>query len=189
MSYSFILASSSPRRQELLRQAGFSFLVVPANIEEPHFPISPQELVQKLSQLKAEVVAEQFPDQWVLSADTLVIQDQHILGKPKTLEEANLFLTQLAGNNHHVLTAYTLRQHNQQRNQVIETRITFRSLSSEEIRAYIEQYRPLDKAGAYGIQEIPSDWVALREGSYTNVVGLPMESLLETFPQLGIFPQ
>ncbi len=175
-----ILASESPRRAELLRQMGIAFQVAPSKaVESTHEQLTARELAQLNAYRKARSVAKRLPDALVLGADTVVALGTTLFGKPATLEEAYLILEQLQGKTHLVVTAVCLlclRQH-RQRLFIETTAVTFRPLDAVGIRRYLTQVNPLDKAGAYAIQE-QGDWIIEQiEGSYSNVVGLPTEQL------------
>jgi septum formation protein len=182
-----ILASGSPRRRELLDGAGYRFRVFPADVEEIHDPaLSVEELVRHNAVLKARAVAGRFPRSIVIGSDTLVALDRLALGKPETLEEAFHMISRLSGRTHVVLTGVCLLRAGDARERVFveETRVTFRELNEPEIRHYLSLINPLDKAGSYAAQEHGDLILQGIEGSWSNVVGLPMESLaraLETF--------
>lgn len=177
---SIILASASPRRAELLRQLGIDFKVMASDVAEIHHEqLTAFEVAQINAYRKARAVAKKLPDTLVLGADTLVYIDTRLFGKPATLEEAYEMLEQLQGRTHHVVTAFCLlhlREH-RQKISAERTAITFRSLDSSIIRRYLNLVNPLDKAGAYAIQEEGDLIVETLSGSYTNVVGLPLERL------------
>jgi septum formation protein len=182
----FILASASPRRIELLRQAGFEFAVVPARVKEvqPEH-LTPHETAQINAYRKSRVVAKKHPDVVVLAADTLVCLGRTIFGKPATLAEARHMLARLQGRTHEVVTGVCLihlRRH-QQRLFVVSTAVTFRRLHLDQIRRYLAKVHPLDKAGGYAIQEEGDELVKGIHGSYTNVVGLPIERVTEELQQ------
>jgi septum formation protein len=176
-----ILASSSPRRRELLTQAGFTFEVHPAHIPEDPLPNEdPIAYVVRLSRAKAEAVFEKIssqesaPPHVVLGADTTVTLDNHILGKPADAADAARMLRLLSGRTHRVITGVALAS--AQRTEVAAevTGVRFLTLSDEEIAAYIATGEPMDKAGAYGIQGRAARWIPRIEGCYFNVVGLPL---------------
>jgi septum formation protein len=176
-----ILASSSPRRRELLTQAGFTFEVHPAHIPEDPLPNEdPIAYVVRLARAKAEAVfaeissKESAPPQVVLGADTTVALDNHILGKPTDAADAARMLRLLSGRTHRVITGVALAS--AQRTEVATevTGVRFLTLSDEEIAAYIATGEPMDKAGAYGIQGRAARWIPRVEGCYFNVVGLPL---------------
>ena len=175
-----ILASASPRREELLRQLSLDFKVVPAAVAEIHREqMTAGELSQVNAYRKARAVAKRFPDALVLGADTLVYLETTLFGKPATLEEAYQMLERLQGRTHHVITGLCLLHLRQHRQEVFaeSTAVTFHPLDEVKIRRYLNRVNPLDKAGAYAIQENGDLIVEKIAGSYTNVVGLPMERL------------
>lgn len=173
-----ILASGSPRRQELLRNAGFDFEVRPSSIpEEPHPAETPEAFVRRMAAEKALEVAAGAPaGSLVLGADTVVVAGAEILGKPANPEEAARMLRQLSGRSHRVLTGVCLVKAPDtiEARGESDTRVWFRSLAAAEIRDYVRSGEPLDKAGAYGIQGHASRFVTRIEGCYFNVVGLPV---------------
>ena len=175
-----ILASASPRRAELLRQLSLDFKVVPAEVAEIHHEqMTARELAQVNAYRKARAVAKRFPDALVLAADTLVYLDTTLFGKPASLVEAYQMLECLQGCTHQVVTGICLLQLRNHRQTVFaeSTAVTFHTLDEVEIRRYLNRVNPLDKAGAYAIQEEGDLIVEKVAGSYTNVVGLPMERL------------
>jgi septum formation protein len=175
-----ILASASPRRDELLRQLGIEFKIVPSDAPEVHHEqLTAREISQINAYRKARAVAKKCPDALVLGADTLVHVETTLFGKPSSLEEAYQMLEQLQGRTHHVVTAICLLHLRQHRQRVFaeSTAVTFRPLDAVKIRRYLNRVNPLDKAGAYAIQEEGDLIVEKIEGSYTNVVGLPVERL------------
>lgn len=175
-----ILASASPRRAELLRQLGLHFKVVASDSPEIHHDqLTAWEVSQINAYRKARAVAKRFPDALVLAADTLVYMETRLYGKPATLEAAYEMLEQLEGRTHHVVTAICLLHLREHRQRVFAdtTAVTFRPLDAVQIRRYLTRVNPLDKAGAYAIQEEGDLLVEKVSGSYTNVVGLPMERL------------
>ena len=177
---SLILASASPRRLELLRQLGVDFKVVPSDVPEiRHEQLTGWELSQINAYRKARSVGKKFPDTLVLAADTVVCLDTALFGKPASLEEAYQMLEQLEGRTHEVVTAICLLHLREHRQRVFAetTAVTFRPLDAVKIRRYLTRVNPLDKAGAYAIQEEGDLLVERISGSYTNVVGLPVERL------------
>jgi septum formation protein len=169
-----VLASQSPRRRELLRQAGFAFITrVSAVDEDPRPGEDPEEHVCRLAKAKAEAVVC-LPGEVVLAADTVVVVDGNILGKPADEADARRMLRLLAGREHLVITGVCLR--NPARLLVAReiTRVRFVPLSEEEIRDYVASQEPMDKAGAYAIQGLASKFIDRIEGCYFNVVGLPL---------------
>jgi septum formation protein len=175
-----ILASASPRRSELLRQLGIEFRVVPSEADEIHNEhLTARETSQINACRKARSVAKRFPDNLVLGADTLVYMDEALFGKPASLEEAYQMLERLQGKTHEVVTAICLLdlRHHRQKVFTETTQVTFRPLDAVNIQRYLVKVNPLDKAGGYGIQEEGDLIVEKITGSYTNVVGLPVEKL------------
>ena len=174
----FILASASPRRAELIRQLKVEFEVVPSDALEVYDEnLSPLELCQLNAHRKARAVAKKIPDALVLGADTLVFLERKIFGKPKDLAEAKRMLLELQGRTHQVVTGVNLihlRLH-QEKVFAVSTDVTFRPLTPEQVGAYLATINPLDKAGAYAIQENGDMIVSEISGSYSNVVGLPIE--------------
>lgn len=184
-----ILASKSPRRRELLEALGVEFDVCSSDAEELEgSEWDPKELVQKNADIKASDVASRFPDRWVLGSDTVVAADGRVYGKPKTMAGAERMLQNLQGRVHHVYTGVCLFHHlTEQRELWCEgTSVAFRSLNIAQIRDYLSRIDPLDKAGAYAIQEGGERIVSRIEGSLSNVVGLPLESLELVLARLGI---
>jgi septum formation protein len=194
-----VLASASPRRQELLRNAGITFTVQPADIDEtPLAGEAPRECAERLAREKALAVWRTRPQDLVLGADTIVVVDEIILGKPVDDEEAIRMLRMLSGRVHRVITGVCLvegvassqypvagktaphsgeilRTENRELRTASETTlVTMSELSEDEIRAYVATGEPMDKAGAYAIQGIASRWIPRIEGDYSNVVGLPI---------------
>jgi len=184
-----ILASTSPRRRYLLEQAGLSFFVVPSGIDEATVPISsPESYVRILSELKADNVSERYPEKWVIGADTIVLKNGAILGKPASMDEARTMLKQLSGQTHQVLTGYAIhcKAKNRKFSETIKTDVLFKHLTDEEIEWYIHTKEPFDKAGAYAIQGLGTFLVKSIRGSYTNVVGLPVCEVIEFLIKEGI---
>ena len=175
-----VLASASPRREELLRQMGLEFRVEPsAAVEVQREELTAQEISRINAYRKARAVAKKFPDALVLGADTVVCLGDALLGKPATLEEAYQMLERLQGRTHQVVTGICLlhlREH-RQRVATESTAVTFRSLDAVKIQRYLLKVDPLDKAGAYAIQEERDLIIEKISGSYSNVVGLPVEKL------------
>ena len=172
---SLILASASPRRAELLRNAGISFTVVPAHVtEEPAPNESPLAYAQRLARDKALAVLARHPEDTVLGADTVVVVDEHLLEKPVDAADAARMLRLLSGRTHEVITGVCLATSEIQQTEVEVTRVCFAALSAGEIEAYVRSGEPMDKAGAYAIQGIASRWAERIEGCYFNVVGLPL---------------
>jgi len=179
-----ILASASPRRAELLKLLKVAFQIVPGNVAEvAHEHLSPLEVCQLNAHRKAFAVAKKIPDALVLGADTLVFLDNEILGKPRHLAEARHMLARLQGRHHQVVTGVSLmhlRKH-QERIFAVSTDVLFHPLDAGQIREYVSKVNTLDKAGAYAIQESGETLISEISGSYSNVVGLPVEMLREEF--------
>ena len=171
-----MLASASPRRAELLRAAGIDFEVVPSSADESILTgESPGDYVSRLADMKARAVHGQFPGRSVLAADTAVVVDSHILGKPLDADDAKRMLRLLSGRAHEVLTAVALiRQDRASVRRVAATTVEFARLAEPEIEWYVASGEPMDKAGAYAVQGLASRFVTRIEGSYSNVVGLPI---------------
>jgi len=175
-----VLASASPRRSKLLRQLGIDFKIEPSDAPEIHDDqLTAREASQINAYRKAHAVAKQFPDALVLGADTLVHLDSTVFGKPPTLEQAYEMLQHLQGRTHHVVTAVCLLHRREHRQKLFteSSAVTFLHLDAVQIRRYLSHVDPLDKAGAYAIQEQPQPIIANVSGSYSNVVGLPLETL------------
>lgn len=170
-----VLASASPRRAELLTAAGIAFDVDPANVDETERPDEPADAyVRRIARDKAAVVAARHPDRVVLAADTTVVVDGAILGKPRDRADAARMLRALAGRDHGVLTAVAIVRDGATRDAVETTRVRVAPMSDADIAWYLESGEADDKAGAYGIQGRFSRFVTRIDGSYPNVVGLPV---------------
>lgn len=183
-----VLASQSPRRQELLTQMGLSYRVHAVDIDE-HMDrkLPPGSLVEAISREKAAACAAlEGPGALIIAADTVVAMDHAVLGKPHSREEAAGMLRLLSGATHQVYTGFTVRQGERFVTQSECTRVTFRSLSGEEIEAYVATGEPMDKAGAYGIQGLGSLLVTGIEGDYFNVMGLPVCALGQVLKEFGV---
>jgi septum formation protein len=171
-----LLASQSPRRTELLRAAGFDFDILPANADETVHPgESPEAYVRRVADAKARAVLSQAGDRVVLAADTTVVVDGEILAKPADRDDAARMLRRLSGRAHEVLTAVTIaRAGRAPVTEVATTRVEFAPMTEDEIAWYVQSGEPMDKAGAYAVQGLASRFVTRIEGSYSNVVGLPV---------------
>jgi len=177
-----VLASASPRRSELMALAGLRFEVLPAHIDEQVLPGElPADHVMRLSREKAQAVAEKGDGRFFVGADTVVVLDGRIMGKPRDEAEALAMLTDLSGRDHEVITGITVFDRDQQvcLTRSVTTEVRFRELSAHEIQDYVASGCPMDKAGAYAIQGGAVHFVRAISGSYTNVVGLPMAELYE----------
>lgn len=185
-----ILASRSPRRKQLLEQIGLQFEVLESNtVEKWDSNLSPTENVRLISLHKAESIARQFYDAIIISADTIVSVDSKIFGKPTSSKDAAKMLLELSGRTHIVYTGYTILLPSQQRvvNEVESTMVTFRNLTEKEIGDYVASGSPMDKAGAYGIQEdFGAVFVEKINGDYYNVVGLPLHKLYLSLKKFSV---
>jgi len=184
-----ILASSSPRRAQILRDAGISFTVLSSAVDETPYPHeTPQQMVQRLADAKAELVAARaVGSSIVIAADTVVVIDNQILGKPRSTDEARHMLEMLSGRTHSVITGVSLiRLPEMERRQFVETTLVhFAHLSSEDLSRYLATGEPFDKAGAYAIQGHAGRYIPRIEGCYFNVVGLPIAHLVSALRELG----
>jgi len=186
-----ILASASPRRQEILRNANIPFRVEATNVVEQPLPgEDPKQMVERLAREKALAAAQRHPEQWVLGADTTVVIDEHILEKPRDADDAARMLRLLSARTHEVITGVCLAAPSSGLNAAASgntklapglvdirsetTSVVMGPISEEEIRSYVATGEPMDKAGAYAIQGIASRWISRIEGDYFNVVGLPI---------------
>ena len=170
-----ILASASPRRAELLRNAAIAFTVEPAHVaEQPFSNEKPVDYAQRLARDKARAVFARNRDSAVLGADTVVVVDEHLLEKPADEDDAARMLKLLSGRMHQVITGVCLVAQCFERTEAEITQVVFSPLSDDEIADYVQTGEPMDKAGAYAIQGIASRWVEHIEGCYFNVVGLPV---------------
>ena len=187
-SFTFILASNSPRRRDLLRQIGASFTVAPADVDERILAGETAEhYAVRVAREKARVAAGRIAAGVILAADTVVVLDGDIMGKPLDARDAERMLLKLSGTAHDVITAVALLDAASGRESVktATTRVWFQPLSAAEITAYIATGEPLDKAGAYGIQEKGALFVEKIEGCYCNVVGLPLSLLAGMLKEIG----
>ncbi len=184
-----VLASASPRRQELLSAAGILFTVQPAEIDEtPRDGESPRDCAERLAREKALAVSNARPQDSVLGADTVVAVDDIILGKPVDAADAARMLRLLSGRTHQVITGVCLvgRAGRELRTASETTLVTMRNLSDDDIREYVATGEPMDKAGAYAIQGEASRWIPQIDGDYSNVVGLPVKLVCELLRQQGL---
>lgn len=182
-----MLASASPRRADLLTAAGFAFDTVPADVDERVLPGErPDDHVRRLALSKASAVAHLYPQRGVVAADTVVVIEELILGKPENDEAAAAMLRRLSGRSHEVLTGLCVCYASRMRQAVERSTVTFATLRDDEILAYVATGEPRDKAGAYAIQGIASRFVVEVEGSYSNVMGLPVSTLYGLLRELGL---
>lgn len=184
-----ILASESPRRNYLLKQAGLEFSTIPSEFDESSVSISdPQLHVKTLAESKALDVSKKYPNSWVIGADTIVLINGDILGKPASKQDARDMLNRLSGNTHIVITGFCVccNQKNVFYSDIASTDVLFKNLSVDEIEWYVHTNEPYDKAGAYAIQGLGSSFVKSIHGSYTNVVGLPVCEIVDFLINEGI---
>jgi septum formation protein len=182
-----ILASASPRRSELLRNAGIPFEVDPADIHEaPSAGEKPIPYAQRLAHDKAKTVLARHLDSIVMGADTIVVVDEHLLEKPANADDAARMLRLLSGRTHQVITGVSLLTSNFERTEAELTQVSFTTMSEQEIAEYVATREPMDKAGAYGIQGMASRWVERIDGDYFNVVGLPVARVYRMLKEAGL---
>ncbi|MGC2698122.1 MAG: Maf family protein [Candidatus Angelobacter sp.] len=183
-----ILASSSPRRQELLREIGIPFHVHAANINEDQIASeAPIAYALRLAREKAQAIAAQYPQSYVLGADTIVVIDGEVLGKPQDHADAARMLRLLSGRGHEVTTAVSLvSPTGDAQTRACTTQVYFRKLAEEEIQRYVAGGEPMDKAGAYAIQGGASRWADRIEGEFSNAVGLPLSLVTELLRYSGL---
>ncbi len=184
-----ILASQSPRRKYLLQKAGLVFKVMVSGVDESTVAVTePEGYVKTLALAKANDIASRHPDAWVIGADTIVLIGGEILGKPRSKHEARQMLGRLGGQTHQVYTGYAVccRAAGRTITGVVTTDVRFKALSTAEIEWYIQTDEPFDKAGAYAIQGLGTFLVRSINGSYTNVVGLPVCEVIETLIAEGV---
>lgn len=182
-----VLASSSPRRRELLRMIGIPHEVMPADVDETYLPHEePAAHAERLAREKAATIAARVGDALVIAADTIVVVDGDVLGKPRDEAEAARMLRRLSDRSHVVHTAVAVRYFDQASAAVESPRVTFRPLDDARIEAYIATGEPMDKAGAYGIQGFGATLVSGIEGDYFAVMGLPLHRLIRLLEELGV---
>ena len=188
-NHSLILASKSPRRRDLLNQAGLTFTVIPSTVDERAVAVaSPEEHVRLLAEAKAGQVAQRFPESWVIGADTVVLIENTILGKPRTQSEARHMLEALSGKTHKVLTGYCIccKYAKRSFSRTVETKVLFKPLTDRELDWYVSTREPFDKAGGYAAQGLGTFLIQRVEGSYTSVVGLPMCEVVDYLVKQGV---
>jgi len=182
-----VLASSSPRRRELLELIGISHEVQPANIDETMRPReAPRRHAERLAREKASAMATRDPETITIGADTVVVINRKVLGKPSDREQAAWMLGMLSGREHTVITAVAVSRGKKLRSAIEEVRVKFRRLRDHEIEAYIATGEPMDKAGAYGIQGYGATIVERIEGDYFAVMGLPLVRLIGLMRDVGV---
>ncbi len=190
MNKNLILASQSPRRREILDIAGYKYTVIPSNADEMQSCESPSLLARENAFAKAKEVYNRLQDEncVVLGSDTIVAIDNEILGKPKNQEDAFNMLKRLSGRVHHVISGFAIVGKNYEEKGDCCSEVKFKTLSDSDIRAYIATGEPMDKAGAYGIQEKASLFVEYIKGDFFNIVGLPISSIETYLEKSGILP-
>jgi septum formation protein len=182
-----VLASASPRRRQLLELIGIAHEVRPANIDESMRPReNPRRHAERLAREKASAIAKRDPDLIIIAADTIVVVNRKVLGKPKDADDAARMLAMLSGREHVVTTAVAVSRGKKLRSAVEEVRVRFRRLRDDEIEAYIATGEPMDKAGAYGIQGYGATIVERIEGDYFAVMGLPIVRLVGLLRDVGV---
>ena len=183
-----ILASKSPRRYELLKQAGLDFEVIPSRIEEDFIAEeSPEQHVIRLAEAKALEVGNRYPDRWVIAADTIVYIDGSIFGKPENREKALEMLRRFSGREHWVMTGFSVHHLEKEMGdrEAVKTAVKAKPLTPVEVDWYVQTGEPFDKAGGYAIQGAGSFMIESIRGSYTNVVGIPLCELIQMLIRLG----
>lgn len=186
---SFILASASPRRRELLQSIGLDFRIIPAHVDEKYLAgESPGQHVRRLSYNKAMAVAQKYQKTWVLGADTIVVIDGTILGKPKNKAQAKNMLKKLSGRDHKVFTGVTMahRTLNIHEIKVVQSSVRFKTISTEEMNWYTACDEPYDKAGGYAVQGKGAIFIKSIHGSYSNVIGLPLCEVAELLKKYDV---
>jgi septum formation protein len=189
MTKPIVLASSSPRRRELLEKTGLKFIVDAAEINEDHGRrMKPAELAKIISLEKAKAVAARHPCSIIIAADTFGILGGRLLGKPRDEDEARDMLKRMSGRRHRVVTGFTILNTETGKivSKAVETKVYFRKLGKEEIEAYVKTGDPMDKAGAYAIQGMGAQLVEKIEGDYYNVIGLPLGALVRELKGFGV---
>ena len=184
-----ILASASPRRKEILGTTGLKFDICVSDYEEDlSMKKEPRSLARFLSRKKAEEVAHKYKNAIIIAADTFIVFKDKLLGKPHTAKEATRMLTMLSGKAHSVITGFTVLDtgSNKLVSRSIETKVYFKKMTQKEINAYVSTKEPLDKAGAYAIQGLGAALIEKIEGDFLNVVGLPLNSLIECLKNFGV---
>jgi septum formation protein len=184
-----ILASASPRRKEILEKTGLKFSVDESSYDESHVTgLKPAQLALLHSRCKAREVAARRKNALVLSADTIVVLKDVVYGKPKNKTEAANMLKALSGKTHTVITAFTIldTESKKEHSRAVESKVTFRKLSDDEISAYIKSGEPMDKAGAYGVQGLGAAIVKKIDGDFFNVMGLPLSTVVADLKKFGI---
>ena len=186
-SAAIVLASGSPRRKQLLEQINLEFLVIPSQVHEDFdLDLSPEKFVEHYAKEKAKDIAKAHPDKWIIGADTIVVFNAEILGKPKDRDDSFRMLKMLSGNTHQVFTGVSIQQSKMQVSDTFHeyTNVTFNTLDDMVISYYIDTYKPFDKAGSYGIQDWFSVCVNHIDGCFYNVMGFPLSMFYSRFSAL-----
>ncbi|OGI83132.1 septum formation protein Maf [Candidatus Nomurabacteria bacterium RIFCSPLOWO2_01_FULL_33_17] len=184
-----ILASTSPRRKELFEKTGIPFEIVASSYEEDMtLDMSPKDLAMFLSKGKAESVANDNPDAIVIGADTFIAFEDKVLGKPHTKERAKEMLSILSGKQHFIITGFTIIEKSSGKliSKAVESKILLKNLTEKEIEDYIATGEPLDKAGAYAVQGLGANLIEKIEGDYSNILGLPVDEVLEALKEFEV---
>ncbi|MCL4353907.1 Maf family protein [Patescibacteria group bacterium] len=184
-----VLASKSPRRKEILERAGFKFEIKVSEFNESSVSQeNPVEFAEKVSKEKAKTVAAQYEDAIVIAADTIIVVDGDIIEKPRSPKHAKEILQKLSGRDHVVITGFTIMDSKAKvlTTRSVQSKVFFREISEEEIDAYVETGEPMDKAGAYGVQEKAGIFLERVEDDFFNVVGLPILAVTEELKKFGI---
>jgi septum formation protein len=189
LSGKFILASASPRRIELLRLMGLEFDIIPSDVDESFIEgESPRNHVLRLSAEKARTVSMRHPEAWVMGADTIVVIDSKVLGKPHTTAEAKEMLGKLSGQTHTVFTGFTVTNRNENflLSDAVDSSVRFRNIPEDEMAWYTASKEPYDKAGGYAVQGMGAFFIREIHGSYTNVMGLPLCEVVDVLKRIGV---
>ena len=189
MNRKIILASTSPKRKEILEKTGIVFEVVPSDYQEDMtLPLTPQELAKFLSKGKAEAAAKNFANAIIIAADTFIVFKNEIIGKPHTKERAREMLKKLSNNMHYALTGFTVLDTKTSKiiSKTVQTKLIFKKLTDEMIDDYIEKGNPLKYAGSYTLNDISDKFIEKIEGDPLNVIGLPISSVLEVLKEFGV---
>ena len=182
----YVLASKSPRRKELMKQISPDFIVAVEDIdEEKYYRLPPIDAVRNIAKEKGKVVDKLYPEDLIISADTIVVLDNQIIGKPKDEEDAVRILKELSDKVHYVYTAYRVKYLNKEIINYVETKVIFNKLDDDLIKRYVSSGSPLDKAGAYGAQD-NDKFPIIKEviGSYDNVIGFPVKEIKENIRKI-----
>lgn len=183
-----ILASASPRRKELMKEISSDFLVVPSNIDEDAIKAnSIREKVALIAHNKGISIKKDYPEDVVISADTIVVLDNEVIGKPKDEEDAIRILKKLSGSTHEVLTAYSIFYKDEEIQNIVSSFVTFNVIDDEIINEYVASKSPLDKAGAYGVQDNDKyHFIKETKGSMDNIIGFPVKEIKESLKKIGL---